>query len=203
MSWNDPDREDNTVYKVVVNHEEQYSISPAYKANPAGWRDAGKTGPKAECLAYINEVWTDMRPLSLRKKMEELAKDPPPPLPPQDANAARQKSLVERLAEGDHAVEVSLRPEKTSKVFKEAIDRDYVHVKFTQTKGGTEIGFRLDRANSDFSKANFEAGTGTAHVEGNLTLDYVKVKCVADIDLGILSGTGRLIKIESDQPGRT
>jgi hypothetical protein len=104
---------------------------------------------------------------------------------------------VERLCEGDHAVEVGLRPDKTVKLFKEAIDRDYIHVKFAQTKGGTEIGLRLDRASSDFSKANFEEGTGTAHVEGNLTLDYVKVKCVADIDLGMLSGTGRLIKIES------
>ncbi len=195
MSWNDPDREDNTTYKVVTNHEEQYSILPANKANPAGWRDVGKSGPKAECLAYIKEVWTDMRPLSLRKKMEELAKNPPPPLPPQDANAARQQNLVERLAEGDHAVEVSLRPERTFKLFKEAIDRDYLHIKFIQTKGGTEIGFRLDRASSDFSKANLEDGTGTAHVEGNLTLDYTKVKCVADIDLSVLSGTGRLIKI--------
>jgi hypothetical protein len=123
--------------------------------------------------------------------MEELAKDPPA----QDVKVPSQKSLVERLGKGKHAVEVSLRPEKTSKLFKEAINRDYVHVKFTQTKGGTEIGFCLDRANSDFSKANFEAGTGKAHVEGNLTLDYVKVKCIADIDLGMLSGTGRLIKI--------
>ncbi len=203
MSWNDPDREDNTTYKVVVNHEEQYSISPAHKANPEGWRDAGKAGSKAECLDYIKEVWADMRPLSLREKMEELAKGSPPPLPPQDANAARQKSLVERLSEGDHAVEVSLRPEKTFKLFKEAIDRDYVHVNFTQTKGGTEIGFRLDRANSDFSEANLEGGTGKAHIEGNLTLDYVKVKCVADIDLGKLAGTGRLIKIGLDQPGQT
>jgi uncharacterized protein YbdZ (MbtH family) len=203
MSWNGRDQEDNTIYKVVVNHEEQYSISPAYKANPAGWRDAGKTCPKAECLAYIKEVWTDMRPLSLRKKMEESANNPSPPAPPQDPNAPRQKSLIERLCEGDHAVEVGLRPDKTVKLFKEAIDRDYVHVKFTQTKGGTEIGFRLDRGSSDFSKANFEDGTGTAHVEGNLTLDYIKVKCVADIDLGMLSGTGRLVKVASDQPGRT
>jgi uncharacterized protein YbdZ (MbtH family) len=200
MNWNNPDREDNTIYKVVVNDEEQYSISPAYKANPAGWRDAGKTAPKAECLAYINEVWTDMRPLSLRKRMEELAKNPPSP--PQNAKAARQKSLIERLGEGDHAVEVCLRPEKNFKLLKEAIDRDYVHVKFTQTEGGTEIGVHLDRANSDFSKANFEAGTGTAHIEGNLTLDYVKVKCVSDIDLSMLSGTGCLIKIESEQPSQ-
>jgi MbtH protein len=64
------EEEDTTVYKVVVNHEEQYSIWPEDRENPAGWRDAGKSGPKAECLAWINEVWTDMRPLSLRKRME-------------------------------------------------------------------------------------------------------------------------------------
>jgi MbtH protein len=63
-------QEDLTVYKVVVNHEEQYSIWPAERENPAGWRDAGKSGPKQECLAYINGVWTDMRPLSLRRQME-------------------------------------------------------------------------------------------------------------------------------------
>jgi Uncharacterized protein conserved in bacteria len=65
------EREDNTIYKVVVNHEEQYSIWPADRENALGWNDVGKSGTKAECLAYIKEVWTDMRPLSLRKKMEE------------------------------------------------------------------------------------------------------------------------------------
>jgi MbtH protein len=68
---NTEEREDNTTYKVVVNHEEQYSIWPAHRENPPGWNGVGKTGPKAECLEYIEEVWTDMRPLSLRKKMEE------------------------------------------------------------------------------------------------------------------------------------
>ncbi len=68
------EREDDTIYKVVLNHEEQYSIWPAYKENATGWREAGKEGPKEECLDYIREVWTDMRPLSLRKKMEEDAK---------------------------------------------------------------------------------------------------------------------------------
>jgi MbtH protein len=72
MSWNDPEREDKTIYKVVVNHEEQYSIWPADRENPLGWNDAGKSGTKQECLEYIKEVWTDMRPLSLRKKMEEM-----------------------------------------------------------------------------------------------------------------------------------
>jgi MbtH protein len=64
------EQEDTTVYKVVMNHEEQYSIWPADRENAPGWKDAGKQGPKAECLEYIKQVWTDMRPLSLRKKME-------------------------------------------------------------------------------------------------------------------------------------
>lgn len=62
--------EDNVTFEVVVNHEEQYSIWPDFKPIPKGWRAVGKAGPKAECLAYIKEVWTDMRPLSLRKQME-------------------------------------------------------------------------------------------------------------------------------------
>jgi MbtH protein len=70
---NDQDQDDRTTYRVVVNHEEQYSIWPEYRDNPLGWRDAGKVGSKAECLAFINEVWTDMRPLSLRQKMDQDA----------------------------------------------------------------------------------------------------------------------------------
>jgi MbtH protein len=65
-------REDNRVYRVVMNHEEQYSIWPVYKDMPLGWRDAGKTGPKQECLHFIDEVWKDMRPLSLRKQMDGI-----------------------------------------------------------------------------------------------------------------------------------
>jgi MbtH protein len=58
--------EPNVTYKVVVNHEEQFSIWPADRPNPDGWRDVGPVGPKEDCLAYIEKVWTDMRPLSLR-----------------------------------------------------------------------------------------------------------------------------------------
>lgn len=60
--------EDTKIYKVVVNDEEQYSIWPADRENALGWRDAGKSGTKAECTAYIEEVWTDMRPSSVRKE---------------------------------------------------------------------------------------------------------------------------------------
>ena len=71
MSTRDDSDDDATIYKVVVNHEEQYSIWFADRDPPAGWREVGKQGPKAECLAYIKEVWTDMRPLSLRIAMAE------------------------------------------------------------------------------------------------------------------------------------
>jgi len=197
MSWHDPDKEDTTIYRVVVNHEEQYSIWPDYKEIPLGWKDVGVVGPKAECLAHIKEVWTDMRPLSLRKKMEEMAKNPPPLPPPPDPNKPREKSLVDRLCEGDHQVEAGLRPEKTVKLFKEAIDRNYAHIKFTKTRGGTELGVRLDREACDFSQADFNQRSGTVHVEGNLTLDYVKVRCIADIDLTTLEGKGHLEKVEA------
>ena len=74
MSMSDPDREDPTIYKVVVNHDEQYSIWPADRENPLGWNDAGKSGTREECLDYIKEVWPADRenPLSLRKKMEDM-----------------------------------------------------------------------------------------------------------------------------------
>ncbi|MFJ3259751.1 MbtH family protein [Pseudomonas sp. NPDC086581] len=64
------DRED-AIYKVLVNGEEQYSLWPQYKEVPAGWREAGKQGSKADCLAFVEANWTDMRPLSLRQKMAE------------------------------------------------------------------------------------------------------------------------------------
>jgi MbtH protein len=67
------DREDID-FEVVLNHEEQYSIWPAYKEIPKGWKKAGKKGLKKDCLAFVEEVWTDMRPLSLRIHMEAQEK---------------------------------------------------------------------------------------------------------------------------------
>jgi MbtH protein len=63
--------DEEALFEVVMNHEEQYSIWPADREVPAGWKKVGKQGKKAECLDHINQVWTDMRPLSLRQKMSQ------------------------------------------------------------------------------------------------------------------------------------
>src|SRR6187401_1005397 len=106
----DQEQDDNTIYKVVVNHEEQYSIWPADRENALGWNDAGKTGTKEECLGYIKEVWTDMRPLSLRRKMEEAAAISADAIPSSEEDAVQPEDgpdLIQRLSEqGGQPVEV-------------------------------------------------------------------------------------------------
>src|SRR2546421_11478015 len=125
---NTDEREDTTIYNVVMNHEEQYSIWPADRENALGWNDAGKSGTKAECLAYIEEVWTDMRPLSLRKQMEESARQPTPQPShaPEDTVA---DTLVQRLATGRHRITAGLYPESSVQILRQEIDRGYVHIK--------------------------------------------------------------------------
>lgn len=103
--------------------------------------------------------------------------------------------LVQKLSEGDHPV-IASRAEDQEEL-KNSIDRGYVLVKFTDTRGGTELGIRLDESASDLSAADFENAAGTIHLVGNLTLNYVKVRCVADIDLATLEGKGHLEILET------
>lgn len=205
MSWWE-EQEDTTTYKVVMNHEEQYSLWPADQGAPLGWQEVGKSGPRAECLAYIQEVWTDMRPLSLRKQMEEAARHreqpgTPPPLENAPATDTLEETprddLVQRLCTGTHPVEVILRPEQSAQALKACIDLGYVHVKFVNTRGGTELGLRLDHSTTDLGQANFAQQSGTVHLVGGLTLNYMKVRCIADIDLVTLTGQGHLEPIEA------
>ena len=104
--------DDKTAYDVVVNHEEQYSIWPADREMCPGWKAAGKTGLKPECLEYISDVWTDMRPLSLRKQMEEMEARRPE-IEAEDARRIEEENakpkdprddLVAFLSDGDHPV---------------------------------------------------------------------------------------------------
>jgi hypothetical protein len=100
--------------------------------------------------------------------------------------------LTERLATGDHPVTVG-GPQPSLEDLKNRIDEiGWVHIKFTGTRGGTDLGIRLDTEATDLSKADFEKGSGTIHVEGNLTLNDDPVRLFADIDLATLNGTGHL-----------
>jgi len=101
--------------------------------------------------------------------------------------------IVHRLAAGDHKVTYRARRDQARDELKDAIDRQYVHVLFTETRGGTELGFPLDKASSDLSSADWDNGHGTVHLEGDLTLDGIPVRCVADIDLSSVQGRGRLV----------
>jgi hypothetical protein len=103
--------------------------------------------------------------------------------------------LVERLTKGPHPIvaERSASPRE----LREQIERGFVLLKFPNTRGGTELGSRLDMEETRLDGADFEGGTGTVHLVGSLTLNYDKVQLVADIDLASLKGTGHLVLIEA------
>ncbi|MEM7482579.1 MAG: MbtH domain protein [Acidobacteriota bacterium] len=107
--------------------------------------------------------------------------------------------LVERLTT-EQPIEASLRPEPSLKLFKACLDRGYVHLKFTGTRGGTELGVRLDPEASDLSAADFDAGEGEVKLVGDLTLDYQRVRCHGTIDLATLKGTGHLEPLPDPPP---
>jgi MbtH protein len=92
---NNNDREESK-YRVVMNHEEQYSILVDDCTNPAGWRDTAKCGTKSECLAYINEKWTDMRPLSLRNQMDKRAE-------PREVDSSKSDDIDIEISERDRS----------------------------------------------------------------------------------------------------
>lgn len=108
--------------------------------------------------------------------------------------------LVQRLTEGDHPVIVG-GPKPSLEEFRRRVeDMGYVFIKFTDTRGGTDLGVRIDKHATDLSHAHFEQQSGIAHVEGTLTLNYVNVRCAADIDLQTLQGTGHLTALEEVHP---
>lgn len=189
MSVSEKEIQDASVYKVVVNHEEQYSIWPERRENPRGWSSVGIVGSKAECLSYIESVWTDMRPLSLRKAMEQASAAPGrEPNPSQPLG----ESLPVRLSRGPQPLELNLRPGRTMEAFMRQVETGSVQVRFTGTRGGTELAVPLEPGAVERIKMQVSGAEETVQITGNLTLDYVAVRCVADIDLTTFSGTGTL-----------
>jgi uncharacterized protein YbdZ (MbtH family) len=175
-------------YIVVINHEDQYSIWPEGRESPNGWRATGMAGAKAECLAHIDEVWTDMRPRSLREQMEKASSQPavaPTPLP-------EGPSLVARLSEGDHRVEVVNPGKDPLQRLRERIQLGHIMLRFPETRGGTELGVRFDPKALKLAGCDLDAGKGELRLQGDLTLDGTRVRVHADIDVASMAGRGRL-----------
>jgi hypothetical protein len=108
--------------------------------------------------------------------------------------------LVQRLSEGDHPLTVG-SPNPSLEEFRKRVEEmGYVFIKFTGTPGGTDLGILVDKSTTDLSQAFFEQATGVVHVEGRLILNYVKVRCVANINLETLNGTGHLVILEEVHP---
>jgi uncharacterized protein YbdZ (MbtH family) len=200
----DPDHEDDrTTYLVVVNHEGQYSLWPSHRGLPPGWESTSRSGSLGDCLGSIESVWTDMRPLSLRRPVEgggRTAAAGRPDVPPESPGPEDVPSLVERLSSGRHPVELVSRPGSTAAALKEGLGRGHVQVRFPRTRGGTLLGLRLDEAASRTHSADLDAGTGTVHLEGELTLDRTRVRCVIDLDPATLRGEGHLAPVR-ERPG--
>lgn len=108
--------------------------------------------------------------------------------------------LVQRLSTGEHPVTVGGPAPSREEFKKRVLDMGYAFIKFTDTNGGTDLGVRIDKERTDVRQASFDQGTGVAHIEGTLTLNYVKVRCVADIALDTLRGTGHLVALEEVYP---
>jgi hypothetical protein len=104
--------------------------------------------------------------------------------------------LVRRLSTGEHPIEASLRPVRTAGELKARLEMGYVHILFTDTQGGTELGVKVDPVATDQSAADFNAGTGTVRIVGSLSLNFVPVRCRAELDLATLTGKGHLEVIQ-------
>jgi len=176
--YSDEEQEDSRPYKVVLNHEEQYSIWLVERENPPGWRDSGMIGSKAECLKYIDDVWTDMRPLSLRLKMEE--------------DARLMGLAFGRLLQAEHQVVIPW-PRAVSDDIQSSMKCGFLPIAFIEVPDLPPIGLTLNQEATDVSQADFSTDTGVIHVEGTGAVYAVgQVHCVATIDLATKTGKGRI-----------
>ena len=105
--------------------------------------------------------------------------------------------LVQRLSEGKHEVIIGHRDEPYEEI-KQRIEDGYIHIKFTQTRGGTELGINIDLNSTNLKELNFYKGIGVLHIEGTTNLNYNQVRCVADINLETRKGEGYLQVIEKE-----
>jgi hypothetical protein len=101
--------------------------------------------------------------------------------------------LVQRLSTGSHPVTIGGQQQTPEELRRRVEEIGIIFIEFTETRGGTDLGLNADRGACDLSGADFENGTGTVHLEGTLILNDEPIRCLADIDLATMHGTGRLV----------
>lgn len=179
-----------TNYKVVINEEEQYSVWAADVRNPPGWRDAGMSGSRQDCLDYIAKVWTNMCPLSVRRRLaqNELT---------QDAGMAEPQA-IERTAPDDLLTRICVEKQAVqlirSRTIREDLDAGYVHLQFSRAGDEIELGIRLVPSSCDYGYADLDAEVGTIRIGGDLVLNSHKLNCAAEIHLTTLTGIATLVR---------
>jgi len=183
--------ENQIKYLVVVNEEEQYSIWPSYKTIPMGWKEEGFQGSKESCLDHIGKVWKDMRPLSLRKRMElrknELEKHireietQPAELPP-------KSQTVEFLLRGEHPFQVH-SSQASVQEFNRAIEMGCIYLVFTNTIGQTCLRIDFSQIHR-YEESDLESCT----LKGSLELDFVPLSCSLQIDISSMKGIGSFMR---------
>lgn len=191
------DHQNDTIYSVVINAEEQYSIWPTFKkCVPPGWKEVGIKGSESLCLNQIEKLWTDMRPLSLRKKVQERQKNWEKQkeslinAPPQKPKSF-QSQTVAFLTKGQHPINCQ-NLYKSCEALKESIKNGHIHLTFTDTKGQTCLSLALDTQKTMSTQKNLEKDTEEVSIEGNLVLDFSHIRCLAKIRLPSMQGAGTL-----------
>lgn len=106
--------------------------------------------------------------------------------------------LVQRLSKGKHEVVIGHRDEPYKEI-KERVEDGYIHIKFTKTRGGTELGINVDLKSTNVKDLDFTKGEGVLHIEGTTNLNYNAVRLIADIDLASRKGEGYL-EVVSEEP---
>jgi hypothetical protein len=111
--------------------------------------------------------------------------------------------LVQRLKKPQD-IELAIRPEATSVTLRSALERGFVFVRFPNTRGGTELGVKVDPTTSLWKNVDFPSASGDVLITGTLTLDYIKVRFQGNIDISMMKGTGYLEPIaDSSEYGKS
>jgi MbtH protein len=180
--------EPSDIYYVVINHEQQYSIWPT-STPPAGWTIVGPGGSREECLDRIEQLWTDMRPLSLR---EFMAANPDGGLIAEtEAPFDEGPDLVSRLC-SEQEIELELFGAPSLGLLRERIEHGVVHVRFPGTRGGTLVAVELEGDSK--GRAAMLDGARELELSGSLQLDFVDLRLRARVAVETLRGRGQLIR---------